>query len=74
MSGNSEEARLEIKPGSCYVVTDIYEGGTTVVRVIERADSTEEHWKCVRGDGRKALLPASAFIKLVIEPGDETSR
>jgi hypothetical protein len=53
----------EIKPGEYYRVTDIYEGKITVVRVIGRSNSVEDHWTCQRDDGSRVILPASAFIR-----------
>ena len=53
----------EIKPGGYYRAADVYEGAVILVRVLHKSDSISDHWACLRPDGRKVLLPTSAFIR-----------
>jgi hypothetical protein len=53
----------EIKPGDYYLANDIYEKKLIHVRVIEPSKSVADHFKCLRADGTKVILPASAFVR-----------
>jgi hypothetical protein len=53
----------DIKPGQHYRAVDIYEKEVIQVLVIEASETVEDHWVCRRPDGRKVLLPSSAFMR-----------
>ena len=53
----------DIVPGQFYRAVDIYEKEVIRVQVVEASKNVEDHWVCLRPNGKKVILPSSSFMR-----------